>query len=432
MNYRDALVQSKSDVEKLLRFAAEELDRMEYLHGRYKEITDQGDRVVITFESREISNDFEMTRDQLGKYLEDELGAITHLLWKQITRPDEKRKFTRMRNALEKVVVPFLGDPEDYYKTGVSAGTDPKEYVEQTLKTLRYLKNYWHRIERYQKVQREIKHGPFTIVNEYGYQPGEYERELGYFDEAATRVGKMGFDSLLYGDVALTTLKALGGSFIGMYYGPSDKVYIAVDWVNHTTDKREQPVPVLIHEFGHRLWRKFLPAEAQAQFVSAYGWINSQDVEAWWNSLVGNSLSLAKTKKEHPYAADEIEWRWKKALRIVKKEEQMSAKRIRQIFTDTEPELKEWEYRVDVSKERLLKMLKTVFVGRKWYDTDSEPKPYYKPRKGPASSGKHVTWYGKKSPEEEFCERFMFWCMGWKMDQEMESELLVVLRQTNG
>lgn len=439
MNHRDALVESKSDVDKLISYTKEKLSELASFHEQYEETMRKSDEGWgsrrITPESRELSDEFRDARDSLGKHIESELAAISQLLWKQITRPEEQRKFRQMRNALEKVVYPFLGDPDDYYHEDmVNIVIDPSEYVESTLKALRYLKNYWHRIERYQKVQREIPHGPFTLINEYGYQPGEYDKELAYFDKAATLVKKIGFGKLLYGKVLLTTTSTLGENTIGMYDPRMDGISLAVDWVSMTKDKREGPVPILIHEFGHRLWQKFLPTRAKSNYVLEYGWISGADVAAWWERLVANNFVLAKTTREVDLelVADEIAWRWKKAVKATTDYQEISVKQMRQILRSGKdmpigPESSQW--RVIVKPEAVLKQLKRVFFGLGMYHQETVPLDYYKPRTPvPARS---VTWYGETDPEEDFCEAFMFYCMGWKMEPEFENRLVDALSKVD-
>ena len=80
-----------------------------------------------------------------------------------------------------------------------------------------------------------------------------------------------------------------------------------------------------------------------------------------------------------------------------------------------------------VERDDLLKGLKRIFVGRKWWGKE-EPSAYYKPKQ--PFPVRTVTWYGKKNPEEDFCEAFMYWCMGWDMDEEFEERLLATLRYT--
>ena len=432
MRYHNALVQSKSDVEKLIRYAEEQLDVLVALHDQYGAMLQEDDEGVtrITNESGIVYDEFQYTSERLGKYLEDELAALSKLLWQQITRPEEQRKFVRMRNALEKVVVPFLGDPEDYYQEDkIDANSDPKEYVGPTLKTLRYLKNYWHRIERYQEVECQFKRGPFTVLNEYGYQPGEYDQELVYLGGAASRVSAMGFDSLLYGDVVLTTVKGLGGNFIGMYYSVEDKVYLAVDYVPREEGKRDAPIPVLIHEFGHRLWKKFVPQDAKDHYVVSYGWLSGYDIAALWQHLEDSGFSLARAKQgQSDRTIEELHERWKKAVRVAKKAYQISMKDMRLILSgEGRPPLQEGEARMVVKRDGLVRRLKGAFYGREGYLKNPQPFDYYKPRgSGDADA---ITWYGRKNPEENFCESFMYFCMGWDMPPKFEARLLAALEQ---
>lgn len=425
MPHRDALVESQDDASQLVRFADEKLQEMADLHDAYEEETtdkDDPNRVLITLKAQEMQDRFRSLMSELGTKLEKELQQILKELQRNLSRPEERRKFVLMRNKLKGLTIPFLGNPysDDLYDTGeVYISTDPKKYVDPTLEALWYLEKYWHRIERYQEIQHEIPHGPFTILNEYGYRPGEYDKELGYFDDAAVRVGKMGFNELLYGRVILTTRRALGKNLIGQYWPRGDFIKLAVDWVDRAKDQREKPVPVFIHEFGHRLWNKFLPDKAKTDYVASYGWVSGEMLSDLWQHLLGNNFSLKRAKKGlPPILTMELDWRWKRAVREAKTSYGVSMQELRQLMMGTHPNF-------NIKPESILKVLQVAFYTQHWSSEKVEPPAYVKPRL--PIDVVSVTWYGKKSPEEDFCEAFMYYCMGWKMEPVFEERLVKAL-----
>ena len=385
MNFYQALVTSKGDIDALIEEVGPYLRALEEVSERYADDP-----------SYDNEADFKGFKQELGDLLSSELSQVLDDLEQQITRPEEARKFTIMRNKVNNMMRWW----DRYNKVGPK--TNPYYYQKQTIDTLNYLKRYWHRLERYKAIPKEIKHGPFTLINEYGYTEGEYDDVLELFDEAAQRIDKKGFRELLYGDVVLTTQKAMGSNAVGQYDPFEDYIDLAVDWKG-----TGGAVAVLCHEFGHRLWRKLLTSEEQEQYTYDFGWICKKDLEELWEALEANNFSLRLVKKGLTEVLRfELDYRWKSVLSYLKRYMHLTTKEVREALA------RENSHERSIAKRHFTHLKTTGEV-------------CVKPKMLVETTS--VSRYGLTNPEEDFCEAFTWYCMGWKLNPISEQRLLQVL-----
>jgi hypothetical protein len=98
--------------------------------------------------------------------------------------------------------------------------------------------------------ERNIKHGPFTVVRMPGITQADVNGSLEALDAAADKI-RSKFPQVLYGTVYLST--HLSSKTAAHYVYDDDTVHLSVN-----ARKRFSDMQTLIHEFGHRFDHKFL------------------------------------------------------------------------------------------------------------------------------------------------------------------------------
>lgn len=411
---RFALVTTRPELQLLLQQVEDQFQQLERLyqlyraHGGASYARDQPepDEAEAIIRQHDPQGQYEDQHDvrepfddqvyRLQKIIDKEIPTLLDWADQPVTRPEEARKFALMRNRIQ--------DLETFTEIAHAWPDEFPRYQKLVLQPLRYIYKYWHRLERYQQVEREIPHGPYVLINEYGYGAGEYDGALQVLDQTTERLGQRGFDELAYGDVVLTTNKALGGDVVGRYNRFQDRVWLAVDY-----DPDQQSVPVLLHEFGHRLWAVLLTAEDKARYVEAFGWISQRQLQAWWELLeqVGFDLRQALRRIKDPRDQLELRKRFQSAMRKAARVQHVTVKELRTEMLDG--------YRAYVLTVR------QEFLG--FGDEYAEPKHDF--------TTLSVSSYGHTDPVEDFCETFMHYCMGWAIDPEIETRFLTALGVNN-
>ena len=288
---------------------------------------------------------------------------------------------------------------------------DLDKYEKVIIGGLRYVVKYWHRFDKYTKdIPKSWKHGPFDIINSYGYQPQEAESILALLDVTTNLLAKRGFEELLYGDVAMTTMSHLSGSdrqsgvTVGQYRPLDDVVELAVDY-----DPDRQGVFTLLHEFGHRFWNKFMNKEDRVHYAESLGYFSQEDIFALWKLFEAAEFDIRKAVKQldDPELIKELRIRWKKAGR--------SAARSLGV---TVREMLEWLWDDDYNSKYLLRD-KFMSKGGDFYSE------YLKPSF--PSRFKSISHYGTTDPEEDFCELLAHYCMGTLPKGELMDRFLLAV-----
>jgi hypothetical protein len=211
-----------------------------------------------------------------------------------IQRSDEKRKLKNVKQWLHQLSYPF--DPKNL-------SSDPTElgyWISHTLDTvgesLKSLARVQARLEGYTSIERSFQHGPYTIINKYGYTPAEYETPLSVLDSASDACKKVGFGSVVYGEVSLVTTRQVGGSYAGMYSQKTDSILLNVEARN-----RFDGVYTLVHELGHRYWHKKLSSAQREAYEESYaagaGALSLEDREDMFQALVKANFGPRKAAR---------------------------------------------------------------------------------------------------------------------------------------
>jgi hypothetical protein len=196
---------------------------------------------------------------ELGKALHPLASALDDV---KITRPDEQRKMKNVVTWLKVLRYPF--------ESRFLEGDDDEQsiWIHQSLgqigNVLTSLARVGDRIEGYVKLEKEFDHGPWRIVNKYGFSAAEYSEPLSVLDEASERVRAKGFANLLYGKVFLESVVSRPG-VAGEYFKVSDSVALSVDARGRNSD-----VFTMVHELGHRRWNQHVPVPVRERYEDLY------------------------------------------------------------------------------------------------------------------------------------------------------------------
>jgi len=286
-------------------------------------------------------------------------------------RPDEARKLKNLQGwlrTIERLTKPSSLEGEDRPQIAISVRLD---YLEEALKSVA---RSGARIEDYTKIEKQIPHGTYTILNKHGFRPEEYAEPLRTLDEASKLVSSAGFGSVVYGEVVLESNK--GGGYAGMYLHSGDYIKL-----NVASKYRFDAVYTLVHELGHRVWYKRL-SDAQRDayedaYVGAAKPISLAQREAFWKALEDADFDPKRAKL---------------AL----------AKELQEVF------LAYWQER---SKVTLPPTIKGVAQNREmFYRGFVLPKTRYVILDTEQVSS--VTDYGKTNVLEDFAEVFAHFCVG--------------------
>lgn len=198
---------------------------------------------------------------EMGRELVPLAGVLEGV---KIQRPEEQRKLRNVKQWLSWIARKF--DPK-YMEKYLSENPEHAipfslERIEDTLKSLSRVQD---RLEGYTKLEKEFRHGPYKIINKYGYTSEEYNAPLKLLDEASEAVKKAGFGSVVYGDVHLVSVK--GAGFAGRYHSQGD--YIELN-VFIGKDIFPADSSTMIHELGHRYWHKKLSDAQREAYTEAY------------------------------------------------------------------------------------------------------------------------------------------------------------------
>jgi hypothetical protein len=196
---------------------------------------------------------------ELGRDLQPLAAALDNV---KLSRPDEQRKLKNVTERLRVLKYPF----EDRFLEGDDGESDAWIYqsLDQIGNVLKSLVRMAERIEGYAKVEKTFAHGPWVIINKYGFSVSEYAEPLQVLDAASALIRAKGFGNALYGKVELDTKVSRPG-IAGEYYKQSDSITLTVDAQNRQSD-----VFTLVHELGHRRWHQHLSAAQRDQYEDLY------------------------------------------------------------------------------------------------------------------------------------------------------------------
>lgn len=193
---------------------------------------------------------------ELGESLQPLANALEGVV---IQRSDEQRKLKNVKQWLHRIRYPFkpeyLNEPDAEVLSWIwgSLGN-----IEEALQSISRVAD---RIQGYQAIEKEFQHGPFKIVNKYGFRPEEYAEPLQLLDSATSKLEGAGFKNLAYGLVFLE--KASG--YAGIYHATDDTIGLNVEAKN-----RFSSLYTVIHEFGHRYWHKNLSSAQRDAYEDIY------------------------------------------------------------------------------------------------------------------------------------------------------------------
>jgi hypothetical protein len=147
-----------------------------------------------------------------------------------LQRPDEARKLKNLQAWLRTVDRRTRPDLFDNAEDAREVQIAVHMYLEDLESALKSIIRSGPRIEGYTQIEKTIRHGPFTLVNSFGFRPEEYSEPLRLFDAATEAVNKAGFGAALYGDVRLVAPD--GGGWAGRYRPDTDDAFRAA-WTDH-------------------------------------------------------------------------------------------------------------------------------------------------------------------------------------------------------
>ena len=207
-------------------------------------------------------------RDLYLSLLEPISSFATALEGVVLHRKDEKNKLLKLEILLNRIknrthprsIERFReleGKELEYYITG------DLETLTEILKSLSRLEG---RLDDYKAIERNFKHGPFEIRNDYGFRVEEYEEPLKILEKASDAVGRAGYGKVLYGTVVLASQSKMPSrNAAGVYVNQSDLIYLNVE-----SKYRYDAVYTIVHELGHRYWYKFLSDPQREAYEDAY------------------------------------------------------------------------------------------------------------------------------------------------------------------
>jgi hypothetical protein len=225
---------------------------------------------------------------ELGRELAPLASALDNI---KFSRPDEQRKLKNVIGWLRHLQRAF--DSRSLELDETIQDIHIHNHLESLADTLKSLSRVADRIEGYAKVEKTFSHGPWQIVNKYGFSVSEYAEPLEVLDKASDRVRAKGFGDLLYGEVLLDTKVSRPG-VAGEYFKASDSIALTVDAKNQHSD-----VFTLVHEIGHRRWHKHLSTAQQEQYEDLYsaGGLTVDQRQDLFQALVKGEFRPAAAKK---------------------------------------------------------------------------------------------------------------------------------------
>lgn len=230
---------------------------------------------------------------------------------------------------------------------------------------------------------REIKHGPFTIIPMPGVLKKEADSALEALDDAAEKI-RAKFPQVLYGKVYLST--HLSKTTSAHYIYTDDTIHVSV-----RARRRFSDIYTIIHELGHRFDHKFLKDDLRKEYWA----LSTQKVyekvlydDKLRSEIADEAVQIAKDRKEgKPFLgmSDDLE-RWAKFREV---------KRPMADFLSGKLDEKGLHAAIKGSQDENLMTGKILH--------------------GPIS----VTPYGATKPTENFAEGFAHFVLGMDMPPEL-------------
>jgi len=119
--------------------------------------------------------------------------------------------------------------------------------------------------------------GPFTVHNTVGAKGAELDSLKRGIEQAAKAIGKSrlppGFKKVLYGDIHV--VPRIANSHHAAWYFPSDDSL----YMRRSKKTGLDEVHALIHELGHRYWRRFADKEAKQNWWRHHNQVESKQTE---------------------------------------------------------------------------------------------------------------------------------------------------------
>jgi len=309
----------------------------------------------------------------------------------RVQRRDEQRKLktvTKKVKLIQRYTTP--GHMQEFFQ---GAGIEPNTYgvqlsMEDLVDTAKGILRYYDRIEGYRSLEQSFQHGPFTMLNIYGYRPDEYEGALVVLDKAAEAVRAAGFSSVLYGEVRIVGGDSNRG-FAGKFRGETDTVLLNADASN-----RFSSVYTLVHELGHRHWFKVLNRSQREAYDEAYAGTSTvltvAQRETMWEAWKKSGYNARKMKRLLPPALFDL-WR------VYYKELKGS------VATVPDP-------RLDISEDLVKKLV--VKPGIRFWTLEEFGLP------------SSVTDYGRTSVIEDYAEVFAHFVLGKTLTEDAKSRFM--------
>ena len=289
-----------------------------------------------------------------------------------LKRPDEAKKLKNLLSWLKTIERRTRANIFDNAEGVRDVQIAVPMFLEDLEAALKSLVRSGPRIEDYAKIGRKIPHGPYIIVNNFGFRPEEFAEPLRTLDAATEAIEGAGFGYAAYGEVLLQAT----GTWAGMYRAGTDDIQL-----NVMARKRFDTVYTLVHELGHRVWHKRLSKEQRDAYEDAYVGkaepITLAQRELFWEALEGSDFDPKRARGT-------------------------IAKGLQGVFSEY------WRDRVKVT---LPPTVKGVAENREmFYRGFVLPKTryYFINREGIDS----VTDYGASRVEEDFAEVFAHFCLG--------------------
>lgn len=221
-----------------------------------------------------------------------------------VRREDERRKFESFMTKIKPLR--FMTRP-GYIREDVESAIDAEVRLTVSLdrldETVKFLSRNMNRLVGYETIEKTFKHGPFTIINHYGYRPDEIQIPLKLLDDVSALIQRAGFGNILYGNVRLAGKADVytndKTTVAGRYFAKDDHVDL---YMNSTRTLGD--IHVLTHELGHRHWFKSLSESDRETYTDAYNntapHLTVSDRELLFDALVQSDFGVAKAMRLLP------------------------------------------------------------------------------------------------------------------------------------
>lgn len=129
------------------------------------------------------------------------------------------------------------------------------------------------------------QYGEMTLV---GFSPKDLENTIKILDSSKKLMKKIGMEKAFYGKVVATSAKS--SKLLATYHGDTDHITLRPDGL------KVQPDITIIHELGHRIWRKYLSEEQKKKVNEKYYEVMKKEQESLLNE--GDVFENDKTRFE--------------------------------------------------------------------------------------------------------------------------------------